>query len=656
MLTPLPTNHSLSDLSNYYRQPLLFTGELMRVLRLVVPLLLCLPACAAREADAPALQAVVAYAQAHFDAASGLVTDRSGLLDVPQASVGAVAAWLATGQDLAPARLILGKVLDTQVASGPQQGHFTWQAGEGAAPSPNATLYAAPLLAYALRYHAEALGPDLAARLRQSLTLADKALAHVAVKPPDDAHFLLRVAARATIAAALGTDTAGAAGEVDDWLRLTTRTGLPAGHSATFDAVKYVSLKWIRESLPEARRQGVDQALTLTALDLAGRVHPAAGYLAGALTEATVADYATATGFASYVLATDFGLPCPAQIEPYLAAAVLPEWHAPQSLADVTAATGLRRTRAPLAPVCATDTYVSQLYSLGTLSGEVGPTGIPLYCTFTRSDRPTLYFYCDPTPCHVQAVQADNMAVCSFNFDDVGYLPRRLQASLRGVLGTKDTVQGVYCYGVPWNGQPTSVGDLECVAIETGECYVGLTLTRTGPSSSNQGSPAKPAVLEWTGSEGAENLLLTIYARPQTYPLPRPLHNLRAGVVIEVVGRQSYPTLADFAKHLGAGRIKQSVKSDKERITEPEKPQDPMVLIPEPRARGNRAFRVMAEQVLEYTLEGRTLKLTEDLIANESLDRQIDGVTLDPKFLWESEFFKWEPTLDLGEALKPFLP
>ncbi|MCE5237239.1 hypothetical protein LLH23_01950 [bacterium] len=641
----------------------------MRVLRLLVPLLLCLPAVAAREADAPALQAIVAYGQAHFDAATGLVKGGTGLPDIPEASAGTVAACLATGQNLDQARLILGKILDTQAASGAELGHFPWQAqmvtaaADGtpltphleAVPTPEATLYAAPLLAYALRHHADTLGADLTARLRQSLLLADKALARVAVKPQDDARFLLRVAARATIAAALGADAGGAVGEVNDWLRLTTRTGLPAGHSATFDTVRYVSLKWIRESLPEERRAAMDQALTLAAVDLAGRVHPAAAYVGGALTQGFASDYVNAAGFPSYVLATDFGLPLPAQIEPYLAAAVLPQWRAPESIVGLTATTGLRRTRSPLAAVRGTDTYIAPHYSLGTMSGEVGPATIPIFCTFARSSRPTMYFYCDPAPCTIQSVQADNLAVCSFNFDDIA-IPKRVQASLRGVLGAREGVKGVYCYGVPWNGQPTAVGELESVAVETAECYVGLTLTRTGPSGSNQGAAAKPAVMEWSGPEESASLLLTIYARPQQYVLPKPMHNLRAGVVIEVVSRQAYPTLADFTKHLGAGRLKQVIKSGKERLTEPEKPRDPNVLIPEPRARGNRAFRVMAEQTVEYTLEGRSLKLVEDLLANEGLEQQIDGVTLDPKFLWESEFFKWEPALDLAKTLEAFLP
>lgn len=636
----------------------------MRILRCLILLLLCLPAVAlrvmadepafaVREADAPALRAIVAYGQSHLDPATGLVKDGADVPDLPTSSAGYVAACLATGQDVEPAKLVLTKILDLQQPTGAMQGNFPWKLGPGAAPTVEATLYATPLLAYALRYHAATLGPDLSARLKLSLGLVQKAMARLQTKPEEDARFLLCAAARATAAAALGADPGAAAGDVDDWLRYVTRNGLPAGHSPTLDAAKFVSLKWIRDSLPAERRGGVERALTLTAVDLAGRVHAPAGYLAGAINQAFSGEYIRASGFASYVLYTDFGLPLPDTVEPYLAAALLPQWHAPASVSALSATTGLRRTRALNAGVEETDTYIGQFFSLGTMSGRVGSATIPIFCTFARNARPTLYFYCDPTPCSVNSLQTDNLALCSFNFDDVG-VPPRIKASLCGVLGTKETVEGVYCYGVPWNGQPTSVGEFESVAIATNGCYVGLTLTRTGSASSTEGAAAKPATLNWSQPDGSGNLLLTIYARPQDYPLPRSLYNMRAGVVIEMASQLSYPTLADFARHVSSGRLKQSAKSGREYLPTQEKPKDPNVMIPDPQAKSTRPYRPVMSQTIEYTLEGRSLKLAEDLVHNQSQDRQLDNVPLDATNLWESEFFKWPPTGDLAAALAPF--
>jgi len=130
---------------------------------------------------------------------------------------------------------------------------------------------------------------------------------------------------------------------------------------------------------------------------------------------------------------------------------------------------------------------------------------------------------------------------------------------------------------------------------------------------------------------------------------------MRAGVITEVAPALNYASLAEFAKHVALGRVKQQATAGKEKLVEKEAPRDPNVLVPEPHSHGPRAFRVIVEQTIEYALEGRTLKLTEDLLKNEALERQIDGVTLDPKLLWESDFFKWDPSMDLNKVLAPFM-
>jgi len=97
-------------------------------------------------------------------------------------------------------------------------------------------------------------------------------------------------------------------------------------------------------------------------------------------------------------------------------------------------------------------------------------------------------------------VQSDGLALSSFNFDNVG-VAGRVQAKLCGVLGTKASVKGVVCYGVPWNGQPTAIGELESVAVATEDAYVAFTLTRTGAPESNEGAAAKSADagVGWSG-------------------------------------------------------------------------------------------------------------------------------------------------------------
>jgi len=632
----------------------------MRALHLITLFLLvwsplqAFSAPALSEADKIALQSIVAYGQSHYDAASGLMTNLAGQPEIPL-SAGYVAACLATGQDTAQAHSVLAHLLATQFAAGSAQGLFPWQASSSAAPSPEATLYAAPLLAYIVSQHAAALDAPLAASLKQSLLLSFKALEKKRVQPADDARFLLHCAARATLAAALKMDTRFAASEVSQWLRLVTRTGLPAGHSPTFDALKYVSLKWIWESLPQGHQQTTEDALLLTALDLASRLHEPVQYLAGAMTEAFAQEYRQASGFASYVLYTDFGSLLPAGADPYFAAAVLPHWRAPKSVQALRGRNGMRRTRALSGAVRATDTYLHQFYSLGTMSGTVGPASLPIFITLTRSasPQPTMYFYCEPTPCTVQAVQADNLALCSFNFDGIGTAAHPT-AQVCGILGSRELVREVYCYGVPWNGEPTAIGELESVAVATDECYVGITLTRTGPASSAEGVPAKPAVLSWSAPDSTGVLLLRLRARLQDYPLPRPLYDLRAGVVIELASRLAYPSLADFVKHISAGRLKQFVKTGRERLAPAEKSRTTRALVPKPQARGDRPTRLYIQQTLEYTIEGRTIKLTEDLLTNQALSREIDGTPLDDRLLWGSEIFSFAPGQKLSEALQKF--
>lgn len=617
-------------------------------------LLAAIPAFALRDADHPAVDAVIAYGHAHVDA-SGLVTDTTGAPNLAESTGAYIVACFETGQDLEQARTMLGRLLDLQTAAGAAVGQFPWQVGTP--PSDTAMLYLAPLLSHLYIHDAAALGPELQARLKTALEAISRALPKVSAGIQDDTRYLMRAAASAAVGAALGTKApATAAAQAATWLRYLNTQGLPSGHSPTLDAVKYVALKWIHEYAPDNLRPGLDSALVLTAVDFAGRVHAAAEYPAGAITQAYVSDYTTATGFASYVLHTDFGHPLPATIEPYIMAAVLPSWHAPASVTALAAgdATGTRRTNSTRTEVTATDTYVGPTFSLGTLCGQVQTSTLPIFCTFSRCARPTLYFFCSPTPCTIQSLQVDGLAMCSFNFDGVG-TREAVQASVKAVLGTPDDIDDVYAYGAHWNDLPTSLGERETVAIQTRGCYVGFTMMRTGIATSQEGSPGKPISLKWTQPNRRGDLVLTMYARQQEYALPRPQHNMRAGVVIEVVPESAYPSLADFVKHLSSGTLKQSVQSLTQRVPSAEKPRDPNVLIPQPRSKIEHVYRTTLEQTSEYAIAGRSLYLREDLLGNMTLERKVDDTPLDSTLLWESDFFKLPARQKLSEALKPFL-
>ena len=623
------------------------------------PLLLILtmlPAHAAlREGDRAAAEAVVAYGRAHLDAATGLVTDPAGSPNLPESSIGYVIACLETGQNLEGAKSVLGKLLALQQASGTQAGNFPWYAVAGATPGDDATLYLAPLLAYLRRAHAAALGEDLASRLQAALNLLHQRLPRISAGPTDDPRYLLRAGARAMVGAALDNEGAAVAvSEVAAWMRRVALEGLPQGHSPSFDTSRLLALKWIREVASDAQIPVVEQALRVVALDLAQRVDSASQYLAGAVATAFPADYASASGAATYVLHTDFGLPLPEKIDPYVMAALVPSWRTPESI-QALARTGsptMLRTRGP-APVRATDTYLGAGFSLGTMSGEVSGSTLPIFLTFGRTARPTAYFYCSPAPCAVQSVQAEGLSLSSFNFDGLATAARK-QAWVRGVLGRPEDIEEVYCYGVKWNDLPTSLGEQESVAFKTRACYVGLTLARVGSAANQTGASAQPATLRWTGENRTGDLVLTVYARQADYVLPRPENNMRAGVIVEVAPEAAYLTLADFVKHLAEGRLKQTLRAVRQRVPTAEKPRDPNVLIPEPQAKIDMVFRNTLEQTSEYSLSGRSLLIVEDLIGNIYLQRAIDGKPLEEKYLWESDKLKLDPTSSLKEALAPY--
>lgn len=614
------------------------------------------PVWALSPADRPAINAVIDYGESNYDTATGLIKDPGGAPNLAESSIGFIAACFATGQELGRANVVLGKLLDLQKKTDPLSGHFPWYAVEGAQPAEDATLYIAPLLGWVYRTHLAELSPTNKDKLNASLQLIANSLPAVKAAPQADSRYLLKAASMAMVGAALGTDgPAYAAGSAAAWLRLVSAQGLPQGHSPTADATRLVALKWVREVAPAAQQATVDQALTLAAVDLGLRVDPASRYLAGAITSAYPVDYASASGFAQYVLYTDFGQPLTEKIDPYVMAALLPAWRAPDSVRALAepGASGLLRTHGQ-GPVRATDTYLGANFSLGTMCGEVGDSTLPLFLTFSRTARPDAYFYCSPTPCNVQSVQADNLCLSSFNFDGLA-TPTRRVAFVRGVLGSAEDIEEVYAYGNKWNDKPTSLGEQEALAFTTRGCYVGITITRVGASSNQSGSYAKPASLRWSEDGRKGDLMLTIFARQAEYLLPRPENNMRAGVVIEVVPQSAYLTLGDFAKHLAEGQLKQSIRAIRQRVPAAEKPRDPNVLIPDPQSKIDLVYRDTLEQTSTYTIGGRSLMLVEDLIGNIMLQRQIDGTAVDEKLLWESEKLKVDPTLSLADTLAPFI-
>lgn len=626
----------------------------------LLPLLLGPPVPAALDASGQELAlAAVHYGREHLDTARGLVKDALGIPSIAESSIGYVAGCFALGQDLDQARTVLGSILDSQRTEGAETGHFPWHGGAGAQPNEDAVLYMAPLLGFIYRQSPDALGAELNARLRRCLDLTTRAMNGLKVTPTDETRFLLRAAALGVVGQSLGAEgPATAAGEVGRWLAAVRQRGLPRGHSPTLDAVRLVALKWVYEVAPESARPLVSQALLLASADMASRLHPSLPGLAGAPATAFPHDYLAAPGFLGYVLHTDFGYPRPESIEPYIMAALLPSWRVPEPLRNVawTDLPRLVQTRAMSDSVIqATTTWLAPGFSLGTLSGEVGESTIPLYATFAGpGQRRSLYAYCWPAPAHVQALQDRDLAMLSFNFDDIGQGTRK-QAWVRCHVGRAEDIEEVYCYGQLWNDLPTSLGERESLAVAMHDCYVGFTLTRVGPASSQAGPAAKPATLRWSGEGRQGDLLLQVFARQADYALRAPLSDVRAGLVIEIAPRAAYPSLADFARHLEDGRSKQTVAIRRERQPEKEKPREPGVVMPYPTGKDQRVYQVFVEQTIEYTNGERSLKLVEDLRGETTLHGLVNGQEVPRELLWDTPDFRLGPNGDVAAALAKLL-
>lgn len=626
----------------------------------LIPLGLCLPLCAALdESSQESAAAAVQYGRENLDAGKGLVKDALGIPSIAESSIGYVAACFALGQDVPQAQMVLGSILDSQQAEGPEAGHFPWQGGEGARPNEDAVLYMAPLLGFICRQGPELVGAELHGRLRRCLELATKTLNGVKVAPADETRFLLRAAALGTVGQALGSDGPDtAAGEVGRWVAAVRQRGLSQGHSPTLDAIRLVALKWVYEVAPESARPVVGQALLLASADMASRLHPSLPGLAGAQATAFAHDYLASPGFLAYVLHTDFGYPRPATIEPYIMAALLPSWRAPEALRNAARADLPRLVHTGSvadAPIQATTTWLAPGFSLGTLSGEVGESTIPVYATFAGPGlRRSLYAYCSPAPAHVQAVQDRDLALVSFNFDDIGQGSRK-QAWVRCHVGRAEDIEEVCCYGQAWNDLPTSLGERESLAVAMHDCYVGFTLTRVGPAPSQEGPAAKPATLRWSGEGRQGDLTLQVFARQADYALRTPVSDVRAGFVIEVAPRSAYPSLVDFARHLENGRSKQTVVVRRERQPEKEKPREPGVLMPYPTGKDQRVYQVFVEQTIEYTNGERSLKLVEDLRGETTLHSLVNGQEVPRELLWDSPGFTLGPNGDVETALAKLL-
>ena len=221
--------------------------------------------------------------------------------------------------------------------------------------------------------------------------------------------------------------------------------------SPTFDAMRIGGLRWAWQYAPdEATRAAAQTALRVYYADLLQRYDSANAMVLGPIGRSYESDYLGTTGVPCYLLACDL----PSALAAARAVGPLAMYFA---LADYAPSPGLValaedrsgsrevRSRTPdptrrSVESAGTCTWIGPGMSLGTMSGTVEPSSIPVLVTCDLPERPTSYFYAFGAPATVQSAQSGALALCSFTFDGGG---RRIQVSVHGVLGRRDQIDRV---------------------------------------------------------------------------------------------------------------------------------------------------------------------------------------------------------------------
>ncbi len=572
--------------------------------------------------------------RAEIDEANGLLLDQAGLPSVATESPGYVLAACESDTDIEQAQQVLRAILAAQDAQSgsARQGQFPWLAGQGQAPSLQATYFASPVLAQIYLEHSERLPPELQEKLGSGLELALAAVRGKPAPSEDDVTGLLRAASLAMLGRALGADQQikESLKQVSSWLDKTLDKGLRDGHSPASDSYRLAALKWIWQAAgAQMRSQQLQDALMLMYYDLACRIQPESGALAGAAFYATPADYLYGGEYSPYIFYVDLGGPRPSRATPFAMFFVAPDY-APS--ADPLAVVGqqlpsqISTEARDEAYIVRTDTYMHDRFSLGTMTGQPSETSIPLLVTFAdHPERPTAYFFADPRPSYVTSMQVNNVGMITVDFDLIGR-GNRLIAWLCGVLGPRSQITQVIVGGDEWNGLPTAISAMGTVAIERAGCYMGIRTLRAGPAEGKAViSGPKPAVLEWTGQGDAAELQLTVYARKPNYRLRRPLDNLRAGIVVKVVPVGSFESLVDFAADFARARLRQSVSRTKELLPEPTDPFKAVLTEHKPKSKSELEYKHMLLHTISYQDNETSWQVQEDMLNEEVTIRSVSG-------------------------------
>ena len=595
-----------------------------------------------QEARARLAAASVEYAGTLFATSYSLVVDETMRPDYVRFSPGYVVAALQRGDTGERVTATLKAVLAAQdlTPRSTSYGLFL-QDVYAAAPSLEATCHLLPLLAW-VQGHGQALPTELQGQVKQALEAAYRAVEKAKAAPEHPYLQLLRGAALATAGQALGHPEGieAAQGTVSLWLKQQLTAGCWQGHGSSAEALRLGALAWIAQATGGKASPDLQRALRLGYMDLAQRVQPGSGALAGAASFAQPVDYIQG-GDLSRCLLYLWGLgEEPRLWRPsamYLAAC---EW-VPEAALLGTGPGALPRTVTTVAregaPVVRTDTYLTDLFSLGTMTGGVGPRAVPLVITLAGGgNRPTAYLFANPAPAAVSAVQQQGRAVVTVAFNQVG-APDREQAYLHGVLGPRADVTKVLLNGELWKGEAAAVAANSVVTWQRGNVYLGIRLGLCGPARAAQRTETtKPGTLRWQGESPNSELELLIYGRKQAYGIEPALDNVLVGIGVQVAAQAEFPDLEAFAKQMMAERLTQSVATSSEKIAPDEDPHTAFLNENKPHTRTQ--YRYIDHLLLDSLLRSDQplLRQQVDLATGRVLVSEVAGAAVTPAGPWQS--------------------
>jgi hypothetical protein len=608
-----------------------------------------------------ASQGLEAWNEAREDADdapdSPLLADANGRRNLAETNLNWAAALLEAGERPDLAHQVIEAVLEHQdTAEGSStRGLFRWFADPAKPYSADATLYLAPALAHLARTVEDA-------ELQQ--TLADRAkMALQGLLAADRQQGGFGAAMWAGAVASL-SDAAGepagaqaAAGAISGMYARLKREGLGTIHSPTFDALRIGGLRWaLQFAADDAAREEARTALRLCYADILQRYDSSTAIVAGAIGTAYPADYLGDTGVAQYLLACDLpsALAETRSASPLAMYFALSDYALPPELMALAERDGgwtEVRTRTPATEdseaveASSTCTWVGNGMSLGTMSGPIAESTIPVLATCDLPERPTTYIYPFGGAATLQSAQSGGLALCSFNFDGVG-VGGAIRVGVQGMLGRRDQIDRVLIGRHEWIGEPEAVGQNTVVAVRRGNSYVGMKILATG-SGETSGSSIKPGAISWLREGNMDSLMLKVYGRRAPYPLQKPLYDVRVGLLVEVAPASQFESLEQFGEHVSARKVTQDTSEKKMRVDNVDESQQ----IP-----GRHEIKSIQEMTWlrfiyhEMMLKDETtpLGLTEELLRNYLTSRTLPE-ELPEDYLWAS------PALSLQRDGEPVI-